>query len=188
MEVTTRASIIGYLNRSPEADYLNLNVDVVGTSWIGAHRAHSSRQLAAIQRVEGAALTDFRFLAGIAHPNVTRLIALYYDDGAVYVSYEFVALDLFDICPLSEPEIAEVMSQVIAPTSWVHLIFKVKPKIKILSGVRKLMDSSVGFRIDSVRVTPSGTAKIVLDWSFESTVDSCIQEALRADTAANLNA
>lgn len=112
MEVTARASIVGHMERSPEDDYRKIESSKESISWVGEHRSNGSRQLAVIQTVRGEAFSDFKFLAKIAHPNITRILALYHHDNAVNVAYEFVSLDLFDICPLSEPEIAEVMSQV----------------------------------------------------------------------------
>lgn len=114
MEVTARSSIVGHMERSPEDDYRKIESSTTteGVSWVGEHRSNGSRQLAVIQTVRGEAFSEFKFLAKIAHPNITRILALYLHDNAVNVAYEFVSLDLFDICPLSEPEIAEVMSQV----------------------------------------------------------------------------
>lgn len=114
IEVTARASIVGHMERSPEDDYCKVegSTTTKGTSWVGEYRNRSYRQLAVIQTVAGEAFSDFRFLAKIAHPNIARILALYHYDNTVYVAYECVPLDLFDICPLSEPEIAEVMSQV----------------------------------------------------------------------------
>lgn len=118
LEVTARSNLVGYLNRGPEADYVKLeagfgyNSPAHSTAWVGEHRRHNSRQLAVVQVVAKAGLTDFRFLAGIAHPNIARLIALYHKDDIVHVVYEYVELNLFDICPLSEVEVVEVMSQV----------------------------------------------------------------------------
>jgi serine/threonine protein kinase len=114
MEVTARSSIVCHMERSPEDDYYKLESSPTAESesWVGEHRSNGSRQLAVIQTVKGEAFSDFRFLAKIPHPNITRILALYHHDNAINVAYEFVSLDLFDICPLFEPEIAEVMSQV----------------------------------------------------------------------------
>lgn len=114
MEVTARAGIVCHMERSPEDDYRKIETSTTteSTSWVGEYRINSCRQLAVIQTVTGNAFSDFRFLAKIAHANIARILALYHNDYTVYVAYECVALDLFDICPLSEPEIAEVMSQV----------------------------------------------------------------------------
>ncbi|KAJ6439107.1 hypothetical protein O9K51_08515 [Purpureocillium lavendulum] len=128
------------------------------TTWVGEHRKHNSRQLAVIQPVANEEFTDFKFLAGLAHPNIARLRALYHKDSVVHVVYEYVELDVFDICPLSEAEIAEAMSQ-------------------IISAVRKLFAMSISFAVACIRVTSSGTIKIVLDWTYESVREPSIQEA-----------
>ncbi|KAK5988052.1 hypothetical protein PT974_12188 [Cladobotryum mycophilum] len=167
MEVTAKASIAGYVNREPGADYVRVREIKQGTAWVGEHRTQSSRQLAIVQMIAGGALTDFRFLAKISHPNIARLIALYHRDDVFHVVYEYVDLDLFDICTLSEPEISEIMSQ-------------------LLSGFCRLLELSTRFRIDSVRVTSSGVAKIVLDWNYEPLVDSVVQDALCTDAVSSL--
>ncbi|KAK4062776.1 hypothetical protein Purlil1_14181 [Purpureocillium lilacinum] len=58
-------------------------------AWVGQHRKHNSRQLAVIQPVTNEEFTDFKVLAGLAHPNIARLRALYHKGGAVHVVYDF---------------------------------------------------------------------------------------------------
>lgn len=120
VELTTKSQLVCYLDRDPDSDYMELatvHTTQQNAAWVGQHRKHNSRQLAVIQPVTNEEFTDFKVLAGLAHPNIARLRALYHKDGAVHVVYEYVELDIFDICPLSEPEIAEAMSQVSALSS-----------------------------------------------------------------------
>jgi serine/threonine protein kinase len=100
-----------YLSRSPTADYNPIGITTSG--WVGVHRRQTARQLVAVQQVPEMSITDFRRMVEIAHRNITRLLGVYYEEDHIYLVYEYVELDLFDILPLlSEVELASVVSQV----------------------------------------------------------------------------
>ncbi|OAQ62597.1 protein kinase domain-containing protein [Purpureocillium lilacinum] len=100
VELTTKSQLVCYLDRDPDSDYMELatmHTTQQNAAWVGQHRKHNSRQLAVIQPVTNEEFTDFKVLAGLAHPNIARLRALYHKGGAVHVVYEYVELDIFDI-------------------------------------------------------------------------------------------
>ncbi|KAK0761656.1 hypothetical protein N5P37_005638, partial [Trichoderma harzianum] len=153
-EVSTKTVIAGmpaYLDIHPVSDYEPMGR--TGSAWIGSHRQCSSRQLAIIQTVYQATASDIKKHVQIAHPHIARPIALYSTGIDMYVAYEYIELDLYDLLPLSEIEVAVIMSQ-------------------ILDAVYHLIKNEVGFRISTIRISANGHVKIVPDWSFEATLSA----------------
>jgi PHP family Zn ribbon phosphoesterase len=68
--------------------------------------------LAVVQEVKNAGLLDLKCLAQIATPNVTRVLALYHQKNKFYAAYEYTDLDIVEIGPLSDKEIANAFLQV----------------------------------------------------------------------------
>lgn len=76
------------------------------------HRNRQSRQLVVVQEVKNNRLQDLSCLSKISAPNVARIMALYHKADTVYAVQELVSLDVMDLTPLGESEIAEVFAQV----------------------------------------------------------------------------
>lgn len=87
-------------------------VGSIGAAWIGSYRQLSSRQMVVVQKVYQATTSDNKKFAQITHLNIARPIAFYSTGKETYVAYEFIELDLLDLRPLSEVEVAVIMSQV----------------------------------------------------------------------------
>ncbi|PTB40390.1 hypothetical protein M441DRAFT_141957, partial [Trichoderma asperellum CBS 433.97] len=117
------------------------SVGSIGTAWIGSHRHLSYRQMVVIQKVYQTTISDIKKFAQIAHLNIARPIAFYSTGKETYVAYEFIELDLFDLRPLSEVEVAGIASQ-------------------ILDAVVYLIQHHIGFRISMIRVSVKGRIKI----------------------------
>ncbi|KAH6869002.1 hypothetical protein B0T10DRAFT_419061 [Thelonectria olida] len=128
-----------YLNRHPETDYFP--VDSPKTVWIGQRRDWRIRQLVAVQELEGKALSELSRLAEVTHDNIAQPVALYHISDKLYIVYEYVDLDLFDLLPLSEWEASGVMKQVI-------------------SAFQYLKRNSISFLVDSIRLDADGVVKI----------------------------
>ncbi|KGQ02494.1 hypothetical protein BBAD15_g12295 [Beauveria bassiana D1-5] len=138
-----------------DEDYLPLHDRPPGlpsAAWTAAHRENRSRQLVVVQQIENDRLCELRSLAAISSPNIARLLAVYHSGKATFSVQEHVDLDVLELAPLCEREIAAVFSQV-------------------LRGLLSLLVLGVGFRVACIRTTVSGAVKIVLDWSYEPTVD-----------------
>ncbi|KAK3933700.1 hypothetical protein QBC46DRAFT_275266 [Diplogelasinospora grovesii] len=149
--VPTKVLPAVYLNRSPGIDYKPVNIQK-GT-WIGVHRNRGAHQFVVVQELRHIDITDFSFLAQSTHTNITQPLGLYYCQDGVYITYEYVELDLLDILPLSsETEVASVMSQ-------------------ILSGIVYLINRSIDFRVQSIHVSLYGVVKLVLDWNHKPATD-----------------
>ncbi|KAH6972672.1 hypothetical protein EDB80DRAFT_596119 [Ilyonectria destructans] len=128
-----------YLNRHPEADYYPIRS--VDTTWIGQRRNWTMRQLVTVQELKRKALSELNRLAEITHDNIAQPVALYNKDDELFIVYAYMDLDLFDLLPLSEREIASVMNQ-------------------ITSAFQYLRKSFISFRIDSIRLNSNGIIKI----------------------------
>lgn len=87
-------------------------VGSIGTAWIGSYRQLSKRQMVVVQEVYQATTSDNKKFAQITHLNIVRPIAFYSTGKEMYVAYEFIELDLLDLRPLSEIEVAGITSQV----------------------------------------------------------------------------
>lgn len=102
--------------RHPKEDYCpvpgNACVDPRSTAWVGACRKLQNRRLAVVQEVKNAGLLDLKCLAQIAAPNVARVYALYHQHNRFFAVYEYVDLDVTEVGPLSDKEIANVFLQV----------------------------------------------------------------------------
>ncbi|KAK8140928.1 hypothetical protein G3M48_001321 [Beauveria asiatica] len=137
-----------------DEDYLPLHDRPPGlpsAAWTAAHRENRSRQLVVVQKIENDRLCELRSLAAISSPNIARLLAVYHSGKATFSVQEHVDLDVLELAPLCEREIAAVFSQV-------------------LRGLLSLLVLGVGFRVACIRTTVTGAVKIVLDWSYEPTV------------------
>ncbi|KAL7783275.1 hypothetical protein V8C37DRAFT_406675 [Trichoderma ceciliae] len=106
---TVVAGMPAYLDMHPISDYEPMGH--MGTAWIGSHRRCSSRQLAIIQKVYQSTASDIRKFVQMTHPHIARPIALYSTSMDMYVAYEYIELDLYDLLLLSELEVAVIMSQ-----------------------------------------------------------------------------
>jgi hypothetical protein len=109
-------NVILHCDRHPELDYVPLQRRPLGEAtlipWIGVHRNRQSRQLVVVQEVKNNRLQDLSCLSKISAPNVARIMALYHKADTVYAVQELVSLDVMDLTPLGESEIAEVFAQV----------------------------------------------------------------------------
>ncbi|KAM4067497.1 hypothetical protein HRG_012280 [Hirsutella rhossiliensis] len=164
--VTIKASIPAYVNAHPLSDYEPIGQ--LGTAWIGLYRQISSRQLVVVQRCRQNILSGFLPYLQLAHLNIARPIALYGIAEEVYLTYEYVELEPRDLLPVSDTEIASILSQ------------------KIMTAVDYIVRKKVAFRIQAIRLSANGLVKIVPDWSFESTIDSCLWQANLAYVAHSL--
>ncbi|KAH7108614.1 hypothetical protein B0J13DRAFT_463264 [Dactylonectria estremocensis] len=153
-ESSPREPLLAHMGRHPIETYDS--VGRVDKEWIGALRPHPS-QLVMVQQVRHMTLTEFNRLARIFHVNFARPIEIYYIRSEIHLVYEHVDLDLFEILPLAQPQIAAVMSQVMAAVHYLTQLF--------------------AFRIDAIRISSRGVVKLVLDWNFEPVTDACIREA-----------
>ncbi|KAF5127312.1 hypothetical protein E5D57_000245 [Metarhizium anisopliae] len=150
--------------RHPNEDYFPVPGDatIAGTTaWVGVCRKNHIRKLAVIQEVRNAGLLDLKCLSQIAVPNVARVIALYHQKGKFYAAYEYIDLDILEIGPLADKEIANAFLQVspkqhFTPFGW----WVCTEGTQVLRGIQRLLFLSIGFRIDSVRVNSSGDVKI----------------------------
>ncbi|KAL6406362.1 hypothetical protein AUP68_09152 [Ilyonectria robusta] len=111
----------------------------VAMSWIGAFRPCPS-QLVMVQQVRHITLTEFSRLARMRHVNIARPIEIYYVGSEIHLVYEHVDLDVFDILPLAQNEIAAVISQVMTAIHYLIHLF--------------------AFRIDAIRISPQGVVKM----------------------------
>lgn len=98
-----------YLNRRPEADYYPIGS--LDTAWIGQRRNWRLRQLVTVQQLKRKVLSELNCLAQITHENIAQPVALYSEKDELYIVYEYMDLDLFELLPLSEIEISSVMKQ-----------------------------------------------------------------------------
>ncbi|KAM7209919.1 hypothetical protein V8F06_014698 [Rhypophila decipiens] len=139
-----------YLKRSPLSDYKP--VGVVSSGGIGLYRPPLSGQLAVVQEIKEMDLKHFRVFCDLAHQNIIRPLAIYYDE-LVHIVCEYVELSLLDILPLStEIEVASIMSQ-------------------LYDAITTLISHSVKFRIKTIRISVRGIIKLVLDWEYEPRID-----------------
>lgn len=171
-ESSPREPLRAHMGRHPIETYDS--VGRVDKAWIGALCLHPS-QLVMVQQVRHVTLTEFNRLARIFHVNVARPIEIYYIRSEIHLVYEHVDLDLFEILPLAQPQIAAIMSQVMAAVHYLTQLF--------------------AFRIDAIRISSQGVVKLgmnratfkygssladyvsVLDWNFEPVTDACIRDA-----------
>ncbi|UKZ72436.1 hypothetical protein TrVFT333_000065 [Trichoderma virens FT-333] len=107
---TVMAGMPVYLDQHPISHYEPMGH--TGTAWIGLHRQYSSRQLAVVQTVYQTTASDIQRFVQLAHLHIARPIALYSTGAEMHVAHEYIELDLYDLLPLSETEVAAIMSQV----------------------------------------------------------------------------
>jgi hypothetical protein len=101
--------------RHPKEDYYPVSGEatIAGTTaWVGVCRKNHIRKLAVIQEVRNAGLLDLKCLSQIAVPNVARVVALYHQKNKFYAAYEYIDLDILEIGPLTDMEIANAFLQV----------------------------------------------------------------------------
>ncbi|KAH7113536.1 hypothetical protein EDB81DRAFT_670086 [Dactylonectria macrodidyma] len=143
----THRALPAYLNRRPEADYYPLGS--IDTAWIGQRRNWRLRQLATVQQLKRKVVSELNCLAQIAHENIAQPIALYSEKDELYIVYEYMDLDLFDLLPLSETEISS-----------------------ITSAFQYLKQNSISFYIDSILLNSNGVVKISGNVLVELTIMS----------------
>ncbi|KAH6970368.1 hypothetical protein BKA56DRAFT_496900 [Ilyonectria sp. MPI-CAGE-AT-0026] len=134
---STGQPLLAHMGRHPTENYES--VGHVGMAWIGALRPCLS-QLVMVQPVRHITLTEFSRLARMKHVNIARPIEIYYMESEIHLVYEHVDLDLFEILPLAQNEIAAVMSQVMTAVHYLVHLF--------------------AFRIDAIRISPQGVVKM----------------------------
>ncbi|RFU75095.1 kinase domain-containing [Trichoderma arundinaceum] len=137
--VTAIAAMPAYLDVHPMSDYEP--VGRTGAAWVGSHRQYSKRQLVIVQQVRQATTADFKRFARLAHLHIARPMALYSTGADMHVAYEYIELELCDLLPLFEVEVAAIMSQ-------------------ILDAIHYLVQNEVGFRISTIRVSSKGHVKM----------------------------
>ncbi|KAL0929567.1 uncharacterized protein CTRU02_215466 [Colletotrichum truncatum] len=147
-EIThVRALPAVYAERHPKDDHKRARGDAV--SWIGVHRGYfKGPHSVVVKEVPHMTIACFRTLARSSHPNIVQLFGLYLSDS-VYITYELVDLNLFDLRITSELEVAAVMSQ-------------------LLHGIKHLQDLPMRFGVRSIRVSPFGVVKIVPEFETSS--------------------
>lgn len=106
------AAIPAYLDVHPLHDYEPIRREE-GT-WIGWRRDTLIPRLVAVQKIQQVDLNDIRVLAQISHPNISRPISLYIVGQEVYLVYDFVDLDIFELPLLSLIEVENLVFQVLA--------------------------------------------------------------------------
>ena len=137
--IAVKAAVVVKVSQHPREDYEELGTTHKG--WVGLHRRKVMRQLVVVQRVNPGAFGLMARLTQIAHLNIARPLALYQHEGQDFVSYEFLDLDLFDVLPLYQVEVAAVMLQVMDAT-------------------HHLLAQCFAFRLDTIRVSAAGVVKI----------------------------
>lgn len=108
--VAAKASILAYVDAHPLSDFEPIGH--LGMAWVGLHRQNSSRQFVMVQQCRQSILTGFRRNIQLAHLNIARPIALYSSSDEVHLAYEYLELELQDLLPLSDTEVASILSQV----------------------------------------------------------------------------
>lgn len=108
--IFARTLIPSYLDVHPLSDYEP--VGRVETAWIGLHRQKPNRQLVIVQQLHHDKFSSFETLTQLAHANIARPAALYCVGTMLYVTYEYAELELTDLPPLSEMEVAAIIFQV----------------------------------------------------------------------------
>lgn len=159
---TAAVSIVLHCNRHPDDDYLPLHERPTGspasTGWVAAHRVNRARQLVAVQEIKNDKLSDLRLLAAISSSNVARLLAVYQCGKVAFSVQEHVDLDVLELAPLCEREIATVFSQVNAPSR--GPCQAPSSQCQVLRGLLSLLVLGVGFRVACIRTTVSGAVKV----------------------------
>lgn len=163
----TKSYPVVLICRHPKEDYCpvpgNACVDLRSTAWVGECRKRQNRRLAVVQEVKNAGLLDLKCLAQIAAPNVARVHALYHQDNRFFAAYEYIDLDITEIGPLSDKEIASVFLQVRAlliVSLYCQKSTSFAESLQVLRGIQRLLILSIGFRIESVRANSNGDVKI----------------------------
>ncbi|KAK9443997.1 uncharacterized protein VB005_02523 [Metarhizium brunneum] len=149
---SVKASLYAYPDRDLEKDYIIWN-SINGIK-VGQCRHENTRQLVIVQEVKRISVSQFSRVLRIFHENIASPIFLYKS----HIIYEFVDLDIVDVLPLSQPEIANAMAQA-------------------MSAVYAALEETLTFRIDTVRISHLGVVKLILDWNFEGSVDKAIFNA-----------
>lgn len=103
-----------HLHRHPDSDYQRLHEHGHGNMWIGQHRRLMNRQLVRIKQLPRASLSHCEKLASISHDNVIRPESFYYEteNDKLFIVFEYLHLDLFDLFPLRRKEVACIIKQV----------------------------------------------------------------------------
>jgi hypothetical protein len=137
--IAVKAVMLAKLDRNPNEDYEKVGNTPRG--WIGIHRKRLMRQLVVVQRTIPEAFGLALRLTTVAHANIARPLSFHHYKGQGYVAYEFVDMDLFDILPLYQGEVAAAMLQV-------------------MDAVHHLLAQPFAFRVDTIRVSLNGVVKI----------------------------
>ncbi|KAK2922417.1 Protein kinase-like domain superfamily [Fusarium oxysporum f. sp. vasinfectum] len=149
-QVPRHAAIPFHTEKHPNTDYYACyNTNTSERKWIGQNRALAIRQLVTVQKLPAtsrASFTDIGKLNRISHENVVRPDCFYHVDGELYIVYEFLYLDIFDLFPLQEAAVACIVKQTIC-------------------GFRHLKDLEIFFGIDIIQINEYGVVKIVIDWN-----------------------
>lgn len=103
-----------YLETHPDSHYMPVgSVDGV---WVGESRHSASRQLVMVKELRKISISDFDYLVKASHVGIAQAIALYHWHGTLYWAHEWVDLDLFEILPLRDDEMCNIMKQVNVPS------------------------------------------------------------------------
>lgn len=132
---SVKASLYAYPDRDLEKDYIIWN-SINGIK-VGQCRHENTRQLVIVQEVKRISVSQFSRVLRIFHENIASPIFLYKS----HIIYEFVDLDIVDVLPLSQPEIANAMAQA-------------------MSAVYAALEETLTFRIDTVRISHLGVVKL----------------------------
>lgn len=114
--VATAYPVVVHFDRHPEYDYCPVPtktcIKPTPGAWVGVRRIPKFRKLAVIQEVKNADLTNLSCLSQIAAPNISRIVALYLHRDIFFAVHEHVDLDIEEIAPLCDKEIANAFAQV----------------------------------------------------------------------------
>lgn len=159
--------IVLYCNRHPDEDYLPLHNkpagDLTPTAWTAAHRENRSRQLVVVQEVKNDRLSELRSLAAISSPHVARLLALYQLGKSTFSVQELVDIDVLELPPLCEREIAGVFSQVQSPARTSCRDLQATPRLTGLGPARTSTASHARHRV-SRRLRARQCRRCGQDW------------------------
>ncbi|KAJ6783113.1 hypothetical protein PWT90_08802 [Aphanocladium album] len=147
----TTVTIALHLDRHPAVDYLpqlNQRMEPATGPWIATHRNRQRHHMVDIQEVNNDCVLDLASLAAVSSPRIAHPIAMYYYRNRVFFVQEHVALNVLELAPLREPEIAHIFAQV-------------------MSGLQHLLLLGIGFQLACVRTTITGDVKLVLNWDYE---------------------
>ena len=84
--------------------------------WVGESRNSASRQLVMVKELRKISISDIDYLVKASHVGIAQAIALYHWHETLYWAHEWVDLDLFEILPLRDDEMCNIMKQVNDPS------------------------------------------------------------------------